>query len=288
MQVSQQGRSGLEPIGSFSRRSGISVSQLRHYHDVGLLQAAYVDPESGYRYYAAAQAEAAEVIRILRSIDMPVRNIERLLADPSDANVHAVLGAHRERLEERLAEVGELLVSIDRIVREGKLVKEPGHDSSGEFVPVRIESVEARRPSVERWQEMRKKVPVAMPEEPQEVHVVTLVAADGRRLPIWIGTYEGQSLKLQLDGLKTERPLTYDLMLQALERVGARVVSAQVVRIENATFFARLTIVRDSGTEILDCRPSDAFNLALRANAGIAVAREVLDEACVEEGEDAR
>src|SRR5438093_13666177 len=117
--MSEASRSDLESIGRFSRRSGIPVSHLRHYHDAGLLQPAYVDPESGYRYYARAQSEAAEVIGILRSIDMPVRDIQRLLADPTEANVREILAAHRTRLEERLTKVAGRLESLDRIGQEG-------------------------------------------------------------------------------------------------------------------------------------------------------------------------
>ena len=278
--------SDLESIGRFSRRSGISVGQLRHYHDVGLLQPAYVDPESGYRYYAAGQAEAAEVIGTLRSIDMPVREIQRLLADPSDANVRELLARHRARLEDRLAHVANRLESIERIVKEGKLMKQTGDGSKEGFVPVRVESVDTRTPTDERWEELRKKIPMPMPEQPQEVHVVTLVASNGRRIPIWIGTYEGQALKLELEGLKTQRPMTYDLMLQALERHGVRVVRAEILRIEDATFFARLTTLAGGEQQTFDCRPSDALNLALRAGAGIAVAQGVLDDAGIEEGDD--
>src|SRR6202140_5784304 len=107
--MSQSSRAELESIGRFSRRSGIPVSHLRHYHEVGLLEPAHVDPESGYRYYAIAQREAAEVIGILRSIDMPVRDIQRVLADPSEATVGEVLAAHRARLEDRLSEVAHRL-----------------------------------------------------------------------------------------------------------------------------------------------------------------------------------
>jgi bifunctional DNase/RNase len=278
--------SDLESIGRFSRRSGISVGQLRHYHDVGLLQPAYVDPESGYRYYAAGQAEAAEVIGTLRSIDMPVREIQRLLADPSETNVRERLAEHRARLEDRLAQVADRLESIERIVKEGKLMKQTGDGSKEGFVPVRVESVDTRTPTDERWEELRKKIPMPMPEQPQEVHVVTLVASNGRRIPIWIGTYEGQALKLELEGLKTQRPMTYDLMLQALERHGVRVVRAEILRIEDATFFARLTTLAGGEQQTFDCRPSDALNLALRAGAGIAVAQGVLDDAGIEEGDD--
>ena len=261
------------------------MSHLRHYHDVGLLQPAYVDPESGYRYYAAAQSEAAEVIGILRSIDMPVRDIQRLLADPSEGNVREILASHRARLEDRLLQVAGRLESIDRIVNEGKLMKQP-HDVHDEgFLPVRVAEVNPRTPTPERWRELREKQPM-LPEEPQEVQVVVLVADNGRRIPIWVGTFEGQSLRLQLDGLKTERPLTYDLMLQALDRHGVRIVKAYVSRIADGTFFARLAMQSQAGEEVFDCRPSDAFNLALRAGAPLAVAQGVLDEAGVDEGDD--
>lgn len=130
------------------------------------------------------------------------------------------------------------------------------------------------------------KVPVPMPEEPQEVHVVNLVTADARCVPIWIGSYEGEALKMQLEGIKTQRPMTYDLMLQALDRAGARVVAADVLRIEDSTFIARLTMLSNGREETFDCRPSDALNLALRAGATITVAHEVLDDDALEECAD--
>lgn len=283
--MSQPGRANLESIGRFSRRSGIPVSHLRHYHDVGLLQPAYVDPESGYRYYARAQGEAAEVIGILRSIDMPVRDIQRLLADPSEANVREVLAAHRARLEDRLTQVAGRLESIDRIVKEGKLVKQPHQVPKQGFVAVRVEEVSIQIPPAERWSEVREKLPT-LPEQPQEVHIVTLITDTGRRVPLWVGSFEGQALKLHVEGIKTERPLTYDLMLEALERHGVRIVRADVVRIVKPTFFAQLTTESQFGEQVLDCRPSDALNLALRAGAPVGIAQGVLDEAGVEDESD--
>lgn len=278
--------SELESIGKFSRRSGISVGQLRHYHDIGLLEPAYVDPESGYRYYAAAQSDVAEVIGMLRSIDMPVREIQRLLGDPSKSNVRQALASHRTQLENRLALVAGRLEAIDRIVKEGKLVKQPGAAPKEGFVLVRVESVNTHTPTEERWQELRQKIPVPMPEQPQEVHVVTLIADSGRRVPIWIGNYEGQALKLQLEGLKTQRPMTYDLMLETLDRHGVQITAADILRIQDGTFFARLRMLSGGEEESFDCRPSDALNLALRADASITVANEVLDEAGAEDGDD--
>jgi DNA-binding transcriptional MerR regulator len=183
--VGQSNTRDLESIGRFSELR-IPVSHLRHYHETGLLEPAYVDPESGYRYYAAAQREAAEVIAMLRSIDMPVRAIQRVLADPSEATVGEVLTTHREWLETRLTQVAGRLEAIDRIVKAGIFVKQQTQVAEEGFVPVRVESVQARTPTAERWRELHEKLPRHFAEEPQEVHVVLLVADSGRHIPLWM------------------------------------------------------------------------------------------------------
>ena len=71
----------LLPIGRFSKATRLSVKALRHYDELGLLRPAFVDPSSGYRYYRPAQANQAEAIRILRSVEMPLEEIGELLAD---------------------------------------------------------------------------------------------------------------------------------------------------------------------------------------------------------------
>lgn len=273
----------LESIGRFSRRSGVPVSHLRRYHSAGLLEPAYVDPESGYRYYAAAQTEAAEVIAILRSIDVPMRDIQRLLGDPSEDNVRELLAVHRERLEARLSQVADRLEAMDRIVKEGTLVKNHRALPKDGLISVEVKDVASEMPSAERWAELRRRGVPMLPAEPQEVHVVTLRSDIGRDVALWVGNFEGHALKLQIDGIKTERPLTYDLMLEAFDRHGIRVVSADVLRIADATFIAELTTESAGGRQVFDCRPSDALNLALRSGAPISVAQGVFDDASAQE-----
>ena len=53
-------------IGDFSRMTFLSVKALRHYHEVGLLPPAEVDPDTGYRRYQLEQVPMAQVIRRLR------------------------------------------------------------------------------------------------------------------------------------------------------------------------------------------------------------------------------
>lgn len=164
-------------------------------------------------------------------------------------------------------------------------MKQPHQVPKQGFVAVRVEAVTSQIPSGERWTELREKLPM-LPDQPQEVHVVTLITDAGQRVPLWVGSFEGQALKLHVEGIRTERPLTYDLMLQALERHGVRIVRADVVRIVKPTFFAQLTTESQYGEQVLDCRPSDALNLALRAGAPVAIAQGVLDEAGAEDESD--
>jgi DNA-binding transcriptional MerR regulator/effector-binding domain-containing protein len=99
-------------IGDFSRASQLSVKTLRHYHEVGLLEPAEIDPGNGYRHYDAAQIPTAQVIRRLRGLQMPVPEIRAVLAAEDPAVRNRLIAEHLDRLETELARtraaVGEL------------------------------------------------------------------------------------------------------------------------------------------------------------------------------------
>jgi len=105
----------LLPIGRFAKATRLSVKALRHYDELGLLRPAYVDPSSGYRYYRPAQANQAEAIRILRSVEMPLEEIAAVLTSGGDV-VAKRLRLHRERLEARLAEHRRMLAFLQRLL----------------------------------------------------------------------------------------------------------------------------------------------------------------------------
>jgi effector-binding domain-containing protein len=110
----------LLPIGRFARATRLSVKALRHYDQLGLLRPAFVDPSSGYRYYRPAQANQAEAIRILRSVDLPLEEIGALLAADGGEAAARHLRRHRERLEARLAEHRRMLAFLERLLdKEG-------------------------------------------------------------------------------------------------------------------------------------------------------------------------
>ncbi|GGL46568.1 MerR family transcriptional regulator [Planomonospora parontospora] len=106
----------LLPIGRFARLCRLSVKQLRHYAELGLLPPAWVDPGTGYRYYRAGQAREALSIGLLRSLDVPLAAIGEVL---SGADPHRALGRVRDGLEAELARRRRTLATLERVLGTG-------------------------------------------------------------------------------------------------------------------------------------------------------------------------
>ena len=99
-------------VGEFSRVTHMSVKTLRHYHDVGLLAPADVDPGTGYRYYSLGQVPTAQVIVRLRELDMPVADVKAVLAAEDVSTRSELIAAHLARLEDRLAQAQSAVESL--------------------------------------------------------------------------------------------------------------------------------------------------------------------------------
>lgn len=110
-----------------------------------------------------------------------------------------------------------------------------------------------------------------------ETRIVLLKEQGGeRRLPIWVGAPEAAALAMQLGGEAMPRPMTSDLLAKALEAAGASVERVAVNSLREETFYATIVLATGSGTKEVDARPSDALNLALRVDAPIYVADDVM------------
>jgi DNA-binding transcriptional MerR regulator/effector-binding domain-containing protein len=95
----------------------LSVKTLRHYHEVGLLAPAAVNPGTGYRYYSAEQIPAAQVIRRLRDLEMPVGEVKAVLDAGDAADRNALIAAHLDRLEAELAQTRAAVDSLRNLLQ---------------------------------------------------------------------------------------------------------------------------------------------------------------------------
>lgn len=100
---------------------------------------------------------------------------------------------------------------------------------------------------------------------------------DERVLPIVVDAMQALAIAAGRSGEKASRPLTHDLMLSLLEVLGAQVVQVEITDLVEGTFYSMLVVERGGVRFDIDARPSDALAVAVRVDAPILVAEEVLE-----------
>jgi DNA-binding transcriptional MerR regulator len=137
-------------IGDFSRMTHLSVKALRHYHDVGLLTPAEIDPDSGYRFYTPSQLPAAQVIRRFRDLGMPLDEIREVLQAPDVAARNQVIVAHLQRMESQLAVTQSVVTSLRSLLERPPAPIAVEHRSAG---PVRALAIRGQvsMPDLDPW-----------------------------------------------------------------------------------------------------------------------------------------
>ncbi len=115
-------------------------------------------------------------------------------------------------------------------------------------------------------------------DEKKDIQTIVLKEKHGKRqLPIGIGIPEVNAIRLKLSGITPPRPLTHDLLNNMIQHLGATVQKVIIDKLEFNTFYAKVILRTDHDqVKEIDARPSDSIALALRANAPIFAAEEVL------------
>src|SRR5215217_5917728 len=115
-------------------------------------------------------------------------------------------------------------------------------------------------------------------------YVVILQEKDGNRLlPIWIGQPEAESIVMQMNNIKRERPLTHDLCKNLIVGLGGSLRRVQITKVQKNTYYAELHVASANGLVQIDARPSDSIAIALRLSAPIFAQESLLT--ALEEGD---
>lgn len=107
--------------------------------------------------------------------------------------------------------------------------------------------------------------------------IVILKSKDGQVLPIVIGIFEAQSILIVLEKAEFPRPLTHDLMKNIIERMNGKLERLEIHSLKKNVYYANLIIEVNGKKEKIDCRPSDGIAIALRFNAPIFAAEDLLE-----------
>jgi bifunctional DNase/RNase len=94
---------------------------------------------------------------------------------------------------------------------------------------------------------------------------------------MWVGPAEGQALAQYLTGTQIPRPQTYEFIGRLLDGVGSKVERVEVTELVDDTFIASVHVRTGNRSLQIDSRPSDAINVAVRSQAPIFWAEEIVE-----------
>ena len=118
-------------------------------------------------------------------------------------------------------------------------------------------------------------------QETKQRAVVLRVKESDLYLPIFIGHFEVEAIRLKLMDGEVPRPMTHDLLGSVIGNLGGSVQRIIVSELKNDTFFAKIVVDYNGNSIEIDSRPSDALALAVRTNAPICAEDDVVEQAGV-------
>ncbi|MFI9259147.1 MerR family transcriptional regulator [Streptomyces sioyaensis] len=126
-------------IGDFARYGRVSARMLRHYDALGLLRPARTDPDSGYRYYEAAQLARLNRIIALKDLGFSLQQVGAILAEEvSVPELRGMLRLRRAELEAALTAAGARLAQVEARLRT---IESEGRMSADDVVVKRTGTV---------------------------------------------------------------------------------------------------------------------------------------------------
>lgn len=271
---------------------GIAVNVARMQLRAGRLVELPWEAASGARS-ATTDRHTAE--RAVERKEMLAR-VRGAIDDLSPAEREAILRVYMDGLSHREAarlldtSVGAVKVRVHRgrkRLRRALAAEFAGRRRQKEMamIEVTVHDVLARLPEDETWPEIDEEKPTLEQAEQwvarlgMSGHRVVLLKERGgeRLLPIWVGPFEAEAVIVHLQGPEPMRPLTFDLMKTLLDTGDRELARVAVSRLHEKVYYGTLTVQNgDGANHEIDCRPSDAINLAVRMAAPIFVAPEVM------------
>ncbi|HMO85978.1 MAG TPA: bifunctional nuclease family protein [Lacipirellulaceae bacterium] len=108
--------------------------------------------------------------------------------------------------------------------------------------------------------------------EINQEQVIYLKEIDGpRTFPILIGIFEATSIDRRVKRQETPRPLTHDLLVNAVEQLGGEFQDVVISELKEHTYFAVLRVRHEGELIEIDARPSDAIAVAVTCNPALPI-----------------
>ena len=122
----------LLSIGEVSKLKGVSVKSLRYYDELGVLPPAYINTETGYRYYSLKQLVIIDLIIVCIDLDIPLKQFKEYIDQDKNINVSKILIEGKKLVAEKMK---KLQGNVDFLSKITKLMENDNNSvaQKGEF-----------------------------------------------------------------------------------------------------------------------------------------------------------
>lgn len=111
-------RNSLLSIGEAAKLKNVSIKALRYYEKLGIFNPAYIDPQSGYRYYSPAQLFDLDVILTCGELGIPLKHILDYQTDQGTIDLRQLLIEGSELAEQKIKRARQSLLKINSYLEE--------------------------------------------------------------------------------------------------------------------------------------------------------------------------
>jgi DNA-binding transcriptional MerR regulator len=106
-------KNNLLSIGEISKYTGAGIKALRYYERINILKPAYVDPDSGYRYYSFNQTYLVSLIMFCIELDIPLKELTEFIGEQDTIDIQAFLTHGKEAAGKKMKALEKGLRFID-------------------------------------------------------------------------------------------------------------------------------------------------------------------------------
>ena len=107
-------------IGKAARIAGVTVKAIKHYEEIGLIKPAYVNPDTGYRFYSKKEQQQLIRIKKLRQFGVSLSDI---IAE-GDEKMESLLQKRRQQIEREMDDLRQTMEEIESYLTKEEIYLE--------------------------------------------------------------------------------------------------------------------------------------------------------------------
>ena len=101
-------------IGELAKLRNVNVQSLRYYEKLGILVPAYINPESGYRYYSLEQIMILDTIILCIDLGIPLKDLKNYVNAGGELEFEHLLKDGKKLANEKIRKIESSIDSINR------------------------------------------------------------------------------------------------------------------------------------------------------------------------------